>query len=411
MSSDPAGTGLELLWDTLGITLVDALTKARQSEASHFYFDYLKEAGETLEGALMRLKNCENSQLEPSAAIDLSHRIKGNAAMYGFPELGLSAGRTETRLRDLDENTDPANALLSLIDLIDKIHDICLCQGKSEPIELRTTPAIQIKNTTSVSQSADVSLDRRRILIAYEDIWISELMSSLFGADFSVTICQTGEETFSEIRKQKPDLIVLESGFGGLEGLNFLEAVKNNKYARDVPIFMSFEPGSHEMMAKALSLGVDSFADDKHEILDIVISAKSILQKQAQKVLVVDDDPVVRELLTHVLTGAGMEVDTMNDGLEALNYLSQNTPDIILLDRFMPRLEGGTVLYEIQNKINLKSIPVLILTAMVNQGEATSWFERGAADFIPKPFDPEEVLMRVKRHLKKEQKAGFETWP
>ena len=69
----------------------------------------------------------------------------------------------------------------------------------------------------------------------------------------------------------------------------------------------------------------------------------------------------------------------------------------------MPRLEGGTVLYEIQNKINLKSIPVLILTAMVNQGEAKSWFERGAADFIPKPFDPDEVVMRVKQHLETRQ--------
>jgi len=77
----------------------------------------------------------------------------------------------------------------------------------------------------------------------------------------------------------------------------------------------------------------------------------------------------------------------------------------------MPRLEGGTVLYEIQSKINLKSIPVLILTAMVNQGEATSWFERGATDFIPKPFDPEEVLMRVKQHLKPMQTVGHDPWP
>jgi len=123
-------------------------------------------------------------------------------------------------------------------------------------------------------------------------------------------------------------------------------------------------------------------------------------------VLVVDDDPVVRELLKQVLKSAGLKVDTVQDGLEALDYLSRETPDIVLLDRFMPRLEGGTVLYEIQNKINLKSIPVLILTAMVNQGEAKSWFERGAADFIPKPFDPEEVVMRVKQHLETRQSAA-----
>ena len=102
----------------------------------------------------------------------------------------------------------------------------------------------------------------------------------------------------------------------------------------------------------------------------------------------------------------GLNVDIAGDGLEALNYLGQTRPDLVLLDRFMPRLEGGTVLYEIQNKINLKSIPVLILTSMVNHGEAKSWFERGAADFIPKPFDPEEVVLRVKQHLNKRYNAA-----
>jgi len=117
-----------------------------------------------------------------------------------------------------------------------------------------------------------------------------------------------------------------------------------------------------------------------------------------------DDDPMVRNLLEYSLKSAGYKVETATDGLEALTYLATDTPDLILLDRFMPRLEGGTVLYEIQSKINLKSIPVLILTAMDNQGEAKSWFERGAADFIPKPFDPAEVVMRVKQHLNSSQR-------
>ena len=401
-----AGTLLK----TLGLKLADALSKARPSDVSHFYFDYLKEAAEKFEGALMRLKNCDESQCQLSDAIDVAHRIKGNAAMYGHADLGLMAGRTEARLRNLTAGTDPANTLLSLIELIEKIHDICQGQGKSEPSRLLNTPAIKPIEMAPVSQSADLSFDRRRILIGYQDIWVSELMASLLGAEFLVTICETSEEIHSEIRRHKPDLIILESCFGGLEGLDFLRALKRSEHTTGVPVFMSFDPNSPGEIAEALSLGVDGFSDDKHEILDIVISAKSMLEKQAPKVLIVDDDVVVRDLLSHALKSAGMEVDTMTDGLEALKYLSENTPDIVLLDRFMPRLDGGTVLYEIQNKINLNSIPVLILTAMVNQGEAKNWFERGAADFIPKPFDPEEVVMRVKRHLKKAPMLGHESW-
>ena len=161
-----------------------------------------------------------------------------------------------------------------------------------------------------------------------------------------------------------------------------------------------------EAIAEAISFGVDGFSEDKLEILDIVNSARAFIHKPAKSVLVVDDDPVVQQLLTQALKSAGLQVDTAKDGLDALNYLASTTPDLVLLDRFMPRLEGGTVLYEIKNKINLKSIPVLILTSMVNQGEAKNWFERGAADFIPKPFDPEEVVMRVKQHLDKRYNAA-----
>ena len=185
-----------------------------------------------------------------------------------------------------------------------------------------------------------------------------------------------------------------------------MERFKAAPETKDLPVFLAFDADTPEAIAQAISLGVDGFSEDKLEILDVVNSVRKLIHKPAKSVLVVDDDPVVQQLLTQALKSAGLNVDTAKDGIDALNYLSENTPDLILLDRFMPRLEGGTVLYEIQNKINLKSIPVLILTSMVNQGEAKSWFERGAADFIPKPFDPQEVVMRAKQHLDRKYNAA-----
>ena len=390
--------------------MANAILQARQSDVSHVYIDYLNEAVETFESAFVRLKHCESSPCDLSDAINEAHRIKGSAAMYGLPEIGLVAGKTEACLRGFTAGTDSTNSLISLVGLIDGIHEICQEKEESIKVESPPTPPTIKPVPSSGPQGRDLPRGRKRIVIAYEDIWISELMASLFGHDFSVAICQTGKETLLEIERRRPDLLIIESGFGGLDDLNFLKIIQSNKHAQDVPIFVTFEPNSPGLIAQALSLGVAGFSDDKHEVLDVVISAKSMLLNEAPRILIVDDDPLVRDLLSHVFKGAGMEVDTTKDGLDALDYLSKNTPDIILLDRFMPRLEGGTVLYEIKNKINLKSIPVLILTAMVNNGEAASWFERGAADFIPKPFDPDEVLMRVKQHLKKAQNVGSQSW-
>ena len=384
------------------------VSRARQSEISNFYLDYLSDAEKTFEDAMTRLKNCDISQFTPTDAINMSHRIKGNAAMYGYAELGLQAAETEAYLRNLNSRSSHATTLEFLAKITQKIQDIR--NGKEESVDSSFEESFSLipVETSAAAKGKDIAPQSNRVIIAYKDIWISQLMSSLFGADFDVTICQTEGELFAALGREKHDLLILEDEFGQEEtdeGL-FLEVLLNNQISNDLPIFVTFEPNSPISIAKTLSLGIENFSEDKYEVLDIVLSAKSILEKPSQRVLVVDDDPIVRDLLSHVLTSKGLVVDTVDDGLEALSYLTENTPDIVLLDRFMPRLEGGTVLYEIQNKINLKSIPVLILTAMVNQGEATSWFERGAADFIPKPFDPEEVLMRVMQHLERTKTIG-----
>jgi len=383
-----------------------AIEKARHGEVSQYYFGYLNDAVAKLEGVIMRLEHCDISQWDVADATDIAHRIKGNAAMYGYPELGLRAVKLETFLRADDDGSAHATVLLNLITFIDDIQNVCHAPGKPEPIGLHDTLAVKNEDQSSVYQDTALSSDRKSIIIGYKDPWLCELMASLLEPEFSVISCHTKKELHGVIDKRIGDLIILEDSFGGMSAVEWLKNFKGPSRMSDVPVFLTFDPDMPDSIAEAISLGVDGFSEDKHEILEIVNSAKTFLSKPEQCVLVVDDDPVVRELLKQVLKSAGLKVDTVQDGLEALDYLSRETPDIVLLDRFMPRLEGGTVLYEIQNKINLKSIPVLILTAMVNQGEAKSWFERGAADFIPKPFDPEEVVMRVKQHLETRQSAA-----
>lgn len=373
---------------------------------SQFYIDYLSEAAAIFEDAIQRLKHCENSQCSIADAIDMAHRIKGNAAMYDYPILGLNAAEVEKTLRSEAESFDHANKISILINLIDEINQICRDGDRSEPQKLRVTLAVENEDPVHVSQSTAVSFNRKSILIGYQDVWVCDLMASLLAPEYEVINVQSREAVIGEIRSNQPDLVVLEDVLGGEPTIDWIQDIVAAHPESPVPIYMAFGSESHEQVAKAISLGVSGFATDKHDILEIVNFVKTFFDEAPQSVLVVDDDPMVQALLKHTLSASGYRVSTASDGIEALDYLSQNAPDIILLDRFMPRLEGGTVLYEIQNKINLKSIPVLILTAMVNRGEAKTWFERGAADFIPKPFDPDEVLMRVKQHLEVKQKIA-----
>lgn len=388
-----------------------AMQQARHNQVSQYYFGYLTDAVAKLESALPRLTSREYSHDALALATDIAHRIKGNAAMYGYSELGLSAATLEALLRTQDNLINEALVAPKIKTFIGDIKNICQGLGPIEtPAWGTNTPTpdtltIKKPHLKSVPQETARSSDRKSMIVAYRDIWLCELMASLLEPEFNVISCNTENELALALKFPVIDMLVLENSFGDVSGIERIKTLKALRKTSKLPIFLALDPNSPDEIAEAISLGVEGFAEDKHEILDIVNSTKNFLKQPAKRVLVVDDDPVVREILTHALNSAGMSVDTAKDGLDALNYLSEEEPDLVLLDRFMPRLEGGTVLYEIQQKINLKSIPVLILTSMVNQGEAQSWFARGAADFIPKPFDPEEVIMRVKQHLDRKQNA------
>lgn len=380
--------------------------QAQLGQVSQYYFGYLGDAVTIFEDAIERLKRCEGTPCSIPEAIDMAHRIKGNAAMYDYAELGLRAAKVEAVLRAATNKTDHTNSLISLITLIDDIRGICQNTNTSVPIGNRITLAVENEDVACVSQSTLPSLDRKSVLLGYNDPWLCELMASLLETQFDVISLNSGMAVRRALKAHMPDLVILEDTLEGIGALDVLKDIKSSRDFEELPVFIAFDPGANEAIAEAIALGIVGFSSDKHEILDITTFAKDLFDKRPQSILIVDDDPVVRDLLQHTLNSSGFDVDIACDGLEALAYLSENEPDLVLLDRFMPRLEGGTVLYEIQNKINLKSIPVLILTSMVNRGEAKGWFERGAADFIPKPFDPEEVLMRVKQHLEIRQKIG-----
>ena len=161
-----------------------------------------------------------------------------------------------------------------------------------------------------------------------------------------------------------------------------------------------FSPDQQAELINAVKAGVtDCFASDP-DLLPVMNHARELLQKTQNKVLIVDDDKAVRDLLKNRFEAYGIRVDTASDGIESLEYLREKRPDLIILDRMMPRLEGGAVLYQIQQEVNLKSIPVMLVTAMTNRDDVITWLERGATDYITKPFNPEEVVLRAIRHLR-----------
>jgi DNA-binding response OmpR family regulator len=118
-----------------------------------------------------------------------------------------------------------------------------------------------------------------------------------------------------------------------------------------------------------------------------------------QVIVVADDDEDVRELIQFRLTRAGYRVEAGKDGEEALRLIRSEHPALAVLDIMMPKLNGYEVTQRVRSDPAFGQLPVLLLTASVQEGAATVGFEAGANDHMRKPFSPQELVLRVRSML------------
>lgn len=126
-----------------------------------------------------------------------------------------------------------------------------------------------------------------------------------------------------------------------------------------------------------------------------------------KRLLVVDDDNEIRELLEFDLAQSGYAVDTASDGVEGLNKALNSHYDLVLLDVMMPKMNGFEVCKNLRK--SKPQMPILLLTAKGTINDKTTGFDMGADDYIVKPFDIQEVLLRVRALARRSTPASNPT--
>ncbi len=116
------------------------------------------------------------------------------------------------------------------------------------------------------------------------------------------------------------------------------------------------------------------------------------------KILVVDDDPAIAEMLTIVLEGEGFDTVVVGDGIEAVAAARAEDPDLILLDVMLPGMNGIDVCRAVREE---SVVPIVMLTARTDTVDVVLGLESGADDYINKPFKPKELVARVRARLRR----------
>src|SRR5258706_473096 len=124
-----------------------------------------------------------------------------------------------------------------------------------------------------------------------------------------------------------------------------------------------------------------------------------------QRILVVDDEPDLLELVRVNLSQAGFEVDTAETGRHALERARRSAPDLLILDLMLPDLSGTEVCRHLRADAAIGQIPIIMLTARADEVDRVVGLEIGADDYVTKPFSPRELTLRVRAVLRRRQPA------
>jgi DNA-binding response OmpR family regulator len=120
------------------------------------------------------------------------------------------------------------------------------------------------------------------------------------------------------------------------------------------------------------------------------------------RILVVEDDPTVAEVVVRYLRRDGHEVESVGDGVEALRRALASPPDLVILDLMLPKMDGLQVCRKLRERL---PIPVIMLTALGDEMDRVVGLETGADDYVTKPFSPRELALRVQSVLRRARGA------
>src|ERR1700751_1349897 len=130
-------------------------------------------------------------------------------------------------------------------------------------------------------------------------------------------------------------------------------------------------------------------------------SRRPVRSDRMKRILIIEDDRDIVELVRYNLANEGFQVSSAHDGATGLNTLKKTPPDLLLLDLMLPKLSGLDICREVRKDESLNRLPILMLTARGEEADRVVGLEMGADDYVTKPFSPRELIARVKALLRR----------
>lgn len=262
------------------------------------------------------------------------------------------------------------------------------------------------------------STNRVRVLIVDDHLGTATTLAraiAQIGPGLEVIPATSGEEALERVKHSAADILITDMIMPEMTGLQLIEKLQNNPAGRPTFSYLitAYDVPGLKLTARRLNVTEVFTKPINPERICQIISQTVEKMSQAQPaskelapqkrftILIADDQPDNLVLLTRYLEAEGYNYVKAKDGLETLEKLRSEMPDLVLLDVNMPNKDGFTVLEEIRADPVIRHIPVIILTAARHDSIAVQFgLNLGADDYITKPFDRRELLARIRTKLR-----------
>lgn len=281
-------------------------------------------------------------------------------------------------------------------------------------------------------------MEKKKILVVEDDSVLRDvLIAKLNKTGYIVSGAEDGEVAMDAMRKDKPDLILLDILMPKKDGMQVMEEMNKDETLKGIPIIVVSNSGQPVEVERARSLGARDFlikaVFEPNEVLekvDLILGKRGVMQDQSDvdtsqqqetisnthassapqsnaatiadskgiKILVVEDDKFLRELLVRKLYTEGFTVESAIDATAAFEILGRFVPSIILLDLILPGIDGFEILARVKKNNTLVTIPVIILSNLGQKEDIERAMSLGATDFMVKAnFTLDEIVNKVRK--------------
>lgn len=256
---------------------------------------------------------------------------------------------------------------------------------------------------------------KKKILIIEDDAFLGNVLNEkLLKADYATSLVNNGEEGLEQISAQKPDLVLLDIMLPTKNGYEILEAKRQDPSIAAIPVIIISNSGQPVEINRALALGAIDYlvkADfDPDEVLEKVrlqfggpeaaAGTAPTGALEGKKVLWVEDDSFLGDILAAKLTAEKCSLLYAKDGEMALKLLETDTPDIVLLDLVLPGISGFDVLEHIKKDDRTKHVPVIVLSNLAQESDLERVKKLGASKhFVKASIDPARIIKEISSTL------------